>query len=144
MAPGGSPDAQRPAGGRDGDLHARAARQALTSSRPDPGPRLHAQAQGSVQRFLNDGRVSLSNNAAERALRGVAMGRKSWLFCGSDRGGQRAAVMCSLIVTARLNNIGHQAWLTDVLARTAERPSQQHDDLPPWNCRPLPTVARAA
>ena len=51
--------------------------------------------------FLNDGRVCLSNNAAERALRGIALGRKSWLFCGSDRGGQRAAAMYSLIVTAR-------------------------------------------
>jgi transposase len=95
-------------------------------------------------RFLDDGRVCLSNNAAERALRGVAMGRKSWLFCGSDRGGQRAAVMYSLIVTAKLNDIDPQAWLADVLARIAEHPSQQLDDLLPWNWQPLATVGRAA
>ena len=94
--------------------------------------------------FLDDGRVCLSNNAAERALRGVAMGRKSWLFCDSDRGGQRAAVMYSLIVTAKLNDIDPQAWLADVLARIAEHPSQQLDDLLPWNWRQLTTVGRAA
>src|SRR5712675_120920 len=64
--------------------------------------------------FLQDGRVCLSNNAAERGLRGIALGRKSWLFCGSDRGGQRAASMYSLIVTAKMNGIDPQAWLTDV------------------------------
>jgi len=56
-------------------------------------------------RFLDDGRICLSNNAAERALRGIALGRKSWLFCGSDRGGQRAAIMYSLITSAKLNDI---------------------------------------
>src|SRR5271170_5935312 len=60
-------------------------------------------------RFLDDGRVCLSNNAAERALRGIALGRKSWLFAGSDRGGQRAAAMYSLIVTAKLNEVDPQA-----------------------------------
>ena len=90
----------------------------------------------SFTRFLDDGRVCLSNNAAERALRGIAMGRKSWLFCGSDRGGQRAAVMYSLIVTARMNNIDPQAWLADVLARIAEHPVQKIDELLPWNWRP--------
>src|ERR1700716_3926173 len=69
-------------------------------------------------RFLDDGRICLSNNAAERALRGIALGRRSWLFAGSDRGGQRTAAMYSLIVTAKLNNIDPQAWL-DVLARIA-------------------------
>src|SRR5207302_4833450 len=64
-------------------------------------------------RFLDDGRICLSNNAAERALRGIALGRKSWLFAGSDRGGQRAAAIYSLIVTAKLNNIDPQAWLAD-------------------------------
>ena len=71
-------------------------------------------------RFLDDGRVCLSNNAAERALRGIALGRKSWLFAGSDRGGQRAAALYSLIVTAKMNDIDPQAWLADVLARIAE------------------------
>ena len=84
-------------------------------------------------RFLDDGRVCLSNNAAERALRGIALGRKSWLFCGSDRGGQRAAVMYSLIVTAKMNDIDPQAWLADVLARIAEHPAQRLDDLLPWH-----------
>jgi hypothetical protein len=65
-------------------------------------------------RFLDDGRICLSNNAAERALRGIALGRKSWLFAGSDRGGQRAAAIYSLIVTAKLNNVDPQAWLADV------------------------------
>src|SRR3546814_11553650 len=72
-------------------------------------------------RFLEDGRVCLSNNAAERALRGIALGRKSWLFCGSDRGGQRAAVMYSLIATARLNDVDPQAWLEIGRASCRER-----------------------
>ena len=87
-------------------------------------------------RFLDDGRVCLSNNAAERALRGIALGRKSWLFAGSDRGGQRAASLYSLIVTARLNNVDPQAWLADVLARIAEHPAHGIDELLPWNWRP--------
>src|SRR3982075_4542722 len=62
-------------------------------------------------RFLDDGRICLSNNAAERALRGIALGRKSWLFAGSDRGGRRAAAMYSLIVTAKMNDVDPQAWL---------------------------------
>lgn len=84
-------------------------------------------------RFLNDGRVCLSNNAAERALRGIALGRRSWLFCGSDRGGQRAVVMYSLIVTAKMNDVDPQAWLADVLARIADHPAKRLDDLMPWN-----------
>ena len=74
-------------------------------------------------RFLADGRICLSNNAAERALRGIALGRKSWLFAGSDRGGQRAAAMYSLIVTAKMNDVDPQAWLADVLARIATHPA---------------------
>jgi transposase len=65
--------------------------------------------------FLDDGRICMSNNAAERSLRGVALGRKSWLFCGSDRGGQRAAAMYSLIVTAKINGVDPQTWLADIL-----------------------------
>src|SRR5881398_2076566 len=86
-------------------------------------------------RFLDDGRICLSNNAAERGVRGIALGRKSWLFCGSDRGGERAAVMYSLIVTAKMNDVDPQAWLADVLARIAEHPVQRLDDLLPWNWR---------
>ena len=86
--------------------------------------------------FLEDGRVCLSNNAAERGLRGIALGRKSWLFCGSDRGGQRAAVMYSLIVTAKMNGVDPQAWLADVLSRIATHPAHRLDELLPWNWRP--------
>ena len=87
-------------------------------------------------RFLDDGRICLSNNAAERALRGIALGRKSWLFAGSDRGGQRAAAMYSLIGTAKLNDVDPQAWLADVLARIADHPAHRIDELLPWNWRP--------
>ena len=66
-------------------------------------------------RFLDDGRICLTNNAAERALRPLCLGRKSWLFAGSDRGGERAAVMYTLIGTAKLNDVDPQAWLADVL-----------------------------
>lgn len=68
-------------------------------------------------RFLEDGRVCVTNNAAERALRGVALGRKSWLFAGPERGGDRAAFMYSLIVTAKMNDVDPQAWLGNVLSR---------------------------
>src|SRR5260370_432289 len=81
--------------------------------------------------FLEDGRVCLSNNAAERGLRGIALGRKSWLFCGSDRGGQRAAAMYSLIVTAKMNGVDPQAWLADILSRIAAHPAHRRDELLP-------------
>ena len=84
-------------------------------------------------RFLGDGRICLSNNAAERALRGVALGRKAWLFAGSDRGGERAAAMYSLIVTAKLNDIDPRAWLADVLDRIADHPASRLDELLPWH-----------
>ena len=84
-------------------------------------------------RFLGDGRICLSNNAAERALRGVALGRKSWLFCGSDRGGDRAAAMYSLIVTAKLNDVDPRAWLADVLRRIADHPASRLHELLAWN-----------
>ena len=93
--------------------------------------------------FLVDGRVCLSNNAAERALRGIALGRKSWLFCGSDRGGQRAAAMYSLIITAKMNDIDPQAWLADILARIATHPAHRLDELLPWNWKP-PAASIAA
>jgi transposase len=88
--------------------------------------------------FLDDGRICLTNNAAERALRGIALGRKSWLFAGSDRGGDRAAVMYTLIVTAKLNEVDPQGWLADVLARIAEMPQTRLDELLPWNWKPEP------
>src|SRR5262245_13481803 len=84
-------------------------------------------------RFLNDGRICLTSNGAERALRRIALGRKSWLFAGSDRGGERAAVMYTLIQTARLNDVDPQAWLADVLARINDHNIQKLDALLPWN-----------
>jgi hypothetical protein len=84
-------------------------------------------------RFLDDGRICLSNNAAERELRGIALGRKSWLFAGSDRGGERAAVMLTLIQTAKLNDTDPQAWLANVLARINDHAIHRLDELLPWN-----------
>jgi transposase len=96
-------------------------------------------------RFIDDGRICLTNNAAERALRGFALGRKSWLFAGSDRGADRAAVMATLIMTAKLNDIDPQAWLADVLARINDHAVHRLDELLPWNWRkPLPSRAEAA
>jgi len=83
-------------------------------------------------RFLEEGHICLTNNAAERALRGVALGRKSWLFVGSERGGQRAAVMYTLIGTAKLNDIDPQAWLADVIARFSDMPISRLPELLPW------------
>lgn len=100
---------------------------------------------GSFTRFLEDGRICLSNNAAERALRGIALGRKSWLFCGSDRGGDRAAMMYSLIVSAKMNDVDPQAWFADVLARIAAHPVQRLGELLPWNwCNRNSQVNQAA
>jgi transposase len=84
-------------------------------------------------RLLDDGRICLTNNAAERTLRGIALGRKSWLFAGSDRGGERAAAMYSLIATAKLNGVDPRAWLADVLARIADHPASRLDELLPWH-----------
>jgi len=87
----------------------------------------------SFTRFLGNGRIDLSNNAAERALRGIAIGRKAWLFAGSDRGGERAAAIYSLITTAKLNDVDPRAWLADVLARINDHPAARLVDLLPWN-----------
>ncbi|MFL5338108.1 MAG: IS66 family transposase [Geminicoccaceae bacterium] len=95
-------------------------------------------------RFLHDGRICLSNNAAERALRGVALGRKAWLFAGSDRGGERAAAMYSLLVTAKLNDVDPRAWLADVLARINDHPASRLHKLLPWNWRKPPVEAAIA
>ena len=87
----------------------------------------------SLTRFLSDGRICLTNNTAERALRGVALGRKSWLFAGSNRGGERAAAIYSLIVTAKLNDVDPRAWLADVLARISDHPASRLDEMLPWH-----------
>lgn len=88
-------------------------------------------------RFLSDGRICLTNNAAERSLRGLALGRKAWLFAGSDRGAERAAVIYTLIGTAKLNDIDPQAWLADVLARIADLPASRLHELLPWEWKLL-------
>src|SRR5882724_11748179 len=94
-------------------------------------------------RFLDDGRICLSNNAAERALRGIAIGRRAWLFAGSDRGGERAAAMFTLIETAKLNDVDPQAWLTAVLRRIADHPASKLDELLPWNWKDWPAKLAA-
>ena len=76
-------------------------------------------------RFLDDGRLCISNNAAERELRAVAMRRRNWTFAGFDEGGRRAAVIYTLIATAELNDIDPQAWLADVLARLPDHPARR-------------------
>src|ERR1700712_4305734 len=93
--------------------------------------------------FLDDGRACLSNNAAERALRGFALGRKAWLFAGSSRGAERAAAMATLIQTAKMNDVDPQAWLADILARIAGLPQGRLDELLPWNWRALSNTAIA-
>ena len=95
-------------------------------------------------RFLDDGRLCMSNNAAERELRAVALGRKNWTFAGSDEGGRRAAAIYTLIATAKLNNIDPQAWLADVLARLPDHPAKRISELLPWNWRPQNVAAEAA
>jgi hypothetical protein len=97
---------------------------------------------GSFSRFLDDGRICLTNNAAERALRGIALGRKAWLFAGSDRGGERAAAMYSLIMSAKLNDVDPRAWLADVLARIADHPASRLHELLPWHW-PRPSEGRS-
>lgn len=94
--------------------------------------------------FLDDGRICLTNNAAERALRGFALGRKSWLFAGSDRGADRAAFMATLIMSAKLNDIDPQAWLADVLANIADTQISRLEHLLPWHWTPKTLSAQAA
>ncbi|MBC5799220.1 MAG: IS66 family transposase [Candidatus Eremiobacteraeota bacterium] len=96
-----------------------------------------------LTRFLDDGRICMTNNAAERALRGVALGRANWTFAGSDRGAERAAAIYTLIATCKLNGVDPQAYLADVLARLPDHPARRIDDLMPWRWQPL-IIARAA
>ena len=85
----------------------------------------------------------MSNNAAERALRCVAVGRRNWTFAGSDEGGRRAAAVYTLIETAKLNDIDPHAWLADVLARLPDHPAKRIHELLPWNWK-APARAAAA
>src|SRR5947208_16062195 len=83
--------------------------------------------------FCEDGRVEMDNNAAERSLRAVALGRKNYLFAGSDAGGERAAAIYSLLGSAKLNGIDPEAYMTTVLRRIADHSINRIDELLPWN-----------
>lgn len=86
-----------------------------------------------LSRYLDDGRIELDNSAAERALRAVALGRKNFLFAGSDSGGERAACLYSLLGTAKLNGLDPELYLRGVLGRIADHPINRVQELLPWN-----------
>jgi transposase len=86
-----------------------------------------------LTRYRDDGRVEIDNNAAERALRAVALGRKNHLFAGADCSGERAAAIYGLIDTAKLNNLDYEAYLRYVLARIGEHPVNKIEEPRPWN-----------
>ena len=99
----------------------------------------------SFVRYADDGRIEIDNSAAERALRGVALGRRNYLFAGADSGGERAAAMYTLIGTARLNGVEPEAYLRHVLTHIAEHPINRIDQLLPWNvASQLPAIAPTA
>ena len=97
-----------------------------------------------LTRYVGDGRLEMSNNAAERAIRPLALGRKNYLFAGSDEGGRRAAIMYTLIETARRNDVDPEAWLGDVISRIADHPNTKIDELLPWKWSAAGSQAIAA
>jgi hypothetical protein len=104
--------------------------------------RLHWRA---LTRYVDDGLLEIDNSAAERALRAVALGRKNYLFCGSNSGGQRAAAIYSLLGSAKLNGLDPEAYLRQVLIRIAEHPISRIEELLPWNLAgALQPAAKAA
>jgi hypothetical protein len=89
-----------------------------------------------LTRFLDDGRLEIDNNIAERSLRGIAVGRRNWLFAGSRIGGERAAAICTVIETCKMNGVEPQAYIADVIAKIAnDWPAARWDELMPWNWR---------
>ena len=88
-----------------------------------------------LTRYTTDGRLDICNNAAERAIRPLALGRKNWMFAGSDSGGDRAATMYTIIETAKLNGLDPEAYLRSLIARIADHPAKRIDELLPWNAR---------
>jgi len=97
-----------------------------------------------LTRYAHDGRIEIDNNAAERSIRGIALGRKNYLFAGSDKGGERAAAIYSLIETAKLNGLNPEAYLRDVLARIADHKINRIAELLPWNWSAATSQAQAA
>jgi len=96
-------------------------------------------------RYRDDGRIEIDNNAAERALRAVALGRKNWLFAGSDDGGERAAAIYTLLGTAQLNGLNIEAYLRHVLEHLPEHPINRIEELLPWAiAEQLPALRLAA
>jgi hypothetical protein len=86
-----------------------------------------------LSRYVDDGTLEFDNNAAERSIRGIALGRKNWLFAGSDAGGERAAAFYSLIETCKLNGIDPEAYLRSILSSIADHPINRIAELLPWN-----------
>ena len=88
-----------------------------------------------LTRYTTDGRLDICNNAAERAIRPLALGRKNWMFAGSDSGGERAAVMYTIIETAKINGIDPEAYLRALIMRIADHPAKRINELLPWNIK---------
>jgi len=97
-----------------------------------------------LQVYLTDGRLSIDNNAAVCCIRPIALGRKNFLFYGSDKGGERAAAVYTLLETAKFNGINPQAYLTRVLGTIANHPINRIHELLPWNYKPVAELEKAA